>query len=144
MADSFNKKEREKKKRKRKQDKAERKKLKKEEGVKTEEFMYLDEDGNLTSTPPDPTKKKKEIKAEDIQLVPGRNNEPVDEGPLTGTVKFFNTEKNYGFIKSSTNVDYFVHGDNLIDQIKDNDKVTFELGKGNRGEIAINVKLNKD
>ncbi|MEO0339936.1 MAG: hypothetical protein AAF242_12060, partial [Bacteroidota bacterium] len=57
MADSFSKKEREKKRRKKNQEKAERRKQRKLEGKTTEEFMYLDENGNLTSTPPDPNKK---------------------------------------------------------------------------------------
>ena len=61
MADSFNKKEREKKRRKRRQDKAEKKKQRKLEGKKPAEFMYLGADGNLTSTPPDPNKRE-EIK----------------------------------------------------------------------------------
>ena len=59
MADSYNKKEREKKKRKRKKDKQARKEQRKQEGSNTEEFMYVDANGNLTSTPPDPAEKKK-------------------------------------------------------------------------------------
>jgi len=56
MADSFNKKEREKKKEKKRKEKAERKLREKLEGKKTtQEFMYLDEDGNLTTTKPDPS-----------------------------------------------------------------------------------------
>ena len=51
MADSFNKKERDKKRKKRKKDKAERKAQRKLEGKTTEEFMYLDEDGNLLDEP---------------------------------------------------------------------------------------------
>ncbi|MEO0788148.1 MAG: cold shock domain-containing protein, partial [Bacteroidota bacterium] len=58
MADSFNKKEREKKKRKRKKEKAEKKLRQKLEGKKSEEFMYVDADGNLTSVKPDPAKKQ--------------------------------------------------------------------------------------
>ena len=67
MADSFNKKDREKKRQKRKKDKAERKEQRKLEGKTEIEFMYMDENGNLVSTPPDPTKKKV-VKVEDIVL----------------------------------------------------------------------------
>ena len=69
---SFNKKEKEKKRRKKKKDKLERReqrKLEREEvGPKSFEDLirYVDEDGNLTTTPPDPTKKKEEIKLENI------------------------------------------------------------------------------
>ena len=46
----------------------------------------------------------------------------------TGKVKFFNDSKGYGFIKDNeTGQDYFVHSSGLIDQINDDDEVTFEL-----------------
>jgi cold shock CspA family protein len=142
MADSYNKKEREKKKQKRKKDKSERREQRKSEGFKTEEFMYLDENGNLVATPPDPLKKTK-IKTEDIQISTPKRE---DEGPIDpirfGVVKFFNTEKGYGFIiDKETGDSFFVHMDNLIDRIKDNDKVTFEIGYGPKGPIALLVKL---
>ena len=145
MADSFNKKERDKKRKKRKKDKAERKQQKKLDGVKSEEFMYVDENGNLTPTPPDPTKKKV-FSVEEIQIsVPKKSELDEDDKIKSGHVKFYNTEKYFGFIREAlTNEDYFVHADNLIDPIKENDKVEFELGTGPRGYIAINVKLKKD
>ena len=46
---------------------------------------------------------------------------------INGTVKFFNTRKGFGFIEGEDNKDIFVHASNLIDQIKDGDKVSFEL-----------------
>lgn len=143
MADSYNKKEREKKKRKRKQEKAERKLQKKQEGVTSHEFMYVDENGNLTPTPPDLTKKK-EIKAEDIRVSTPKNSElEAEDTTKTGVVKFFNTEKRFGFIKETiSGIDYFVHEESLIDKVRENDKVEFELGHGNKGEVAINVKLS--
>lgn len=142
MADTYNKKEREKKKRKRKQDKAERKEQRKLAGKTTPEFVYLDENGNYTSTPPDPSKKKK-IKAEDIRVSTPKKEELEDNDPIRrGIVKFFNEEKGYGFIKErGSEQSYFVHIDNLIDQIKSHDKVTFEIGSGPRGPIAVNVKM---
>ena len=59
-----------------------------------------------------------------------------------GTVKFFNESKGYGFIKDSESEnEYFVHVSELVDRIKDNDKVTFELKEGRKGLNAVNVKL---
>ncbi len=60
----------------------------------------------------------------------------------TGTVKFFNTTKGFGFIKDSeTNEEYFVHISGLVDEINENDEVTFELQEGRKGLNAVNVKL---
>jgi len=145
MADSFNKKEREKKRKKRRQEKAELKKQRKLEGKKTDEFMYLDEDGNLTSTPPDPNKKKREIKLEEIKVsTPKQSELDAEESEIEGYVKFYNEEKRFGFISEmGSETDYFVHEDNLIDKIKDKDKVLFEIGTGPKGLVAINVKLLK-
>lgn len=59
-----------------------------------------------------------------------------------GTVKFFNESKGYGFIKDKeTDKEYFVHVSGLIDQIKEDDEVTFELTEGRKGLNAVNVKL---
>lgn len=59
-----------------------------------------------------------------------------------GIVKFFNESKGYGFIKDSESEnEYFVHVSELVDRIKDHDKVTFELKEGRKGLNAVNVKL---
>ncbi|MDJ1469533.1 cold shock domain-containing protein [Cytophagaceae bacterium DM2B3-1] len=59
-----------------------------------------------------------------------------------GTVKFFNEAKGFGFIKSnSSNEDIFVHVSGLIDQINENDQVTFEVERGKKGLNAVNVQL---
>jgi len=142
MADSFNKKDREKKRRKKNEEKAERKQQKKLEGKKEVQFVYVDENGNFTDTPPDPTKKKK-IKAEDIEIgIPKKEDiEPMDL-IREGVVKFFNSEKGYGFITDNqTKESLFVHIGNVTGDIRDNDKVKFEVGNGDKGPIAINVKV---
>ena len=141
MADSFNKKEREKKKEKRRKEKAERKLRQKLEGKKSEEFMYLDENGNLTPIKPDPTKKIK-VNAEDIQITVPKKGE---EDPIkVGIVKFFNVDKGYGFInQKGSHESFFVSANNLVDPIKDKDKVNFEVEMGPKGPIAVNVKLQK-
>jgi CspA family cold shock protein len=59
-----------------------------------------------------------------------------------GKVKFFNDAKGYGFIKDEeTNNEYFVHVSGLIDEIRENDDVMFDLQEGKKGLNAVNVKL---
>jgi len=59
-----------------------------------------------------------------------------------GTVKFFNRTKGFGFIKDAeSDNEYFVHVTGLIDEIQENDEVTFELKEGKKGLNAVNVKL---
>ncbi len=140
MADSYNKKERERKKRKKKQDKLEKREKKKLEGKTQEEFMYVDEHGNLTTTPQDLSKRK--VKAEDIEIgVPKKESSGQKSYQKEGRVKFFNAEKGYGFvIDEETDSSYFVHVNNLQTEIDTNDKVSFEVGSGPKGPIAINVQ----
>ncbi|HLP55976.1 MAG TPA: cold shock domain-containing protein [Fluviicola sp.] len=58
-----------------------------------------------------------------------------------GTVKFFNETKGFGFIKEDeSNKEYFVHVSGLVDQVKENDEVTFELEEGRKGLMAVGVK----
>lgn len=60
----------------------------------------------------------------------------------TGSVKFFNDSKGYGFIvEEGTNKEYFVHVTGLVDEIKQDDQVTFDLKEGKKGLNAVNVKL---
>jgi cold shock CspA family protein len=144
--ETWNKKEREKKKQKDRQDKQERKIERKENAKEGKSFddmlAYIDENGNLSSTPPDPLKRKK-IKLEDIQIgVP--KQAPVDPADLirTGIVTFFNESKGYGFIKDQqTQESIFVHANGLISQIKENNKVIFEVEMGAKGPTAVRVKL---
>jgi len=59
-----------------------------------------------------------------------------------GTVKFFNNAKGFGFINiKDSDDDVFVHSTNLIDEIKENDQVTFDVEKGDKGLSAVNVRL---
>lgn len=59
----------------------------------------------------------------------------------TGTVKFFNETKGFGFIKeTSSGKEYFVHVTGLSDKIKENDEVTFDIQEGQKGLNAVNVK----
>ena len=59
-----------------------------------------------------------------------------------GTVKFFNETKGFGFISPSNGgADIFVHSSGLIDTIRENDKVSFEVEQGQKGINAVNVKV---
>ncbi|HOK25598.1 MAG TPA: cold shock domain-containing protein [Bacteroidales bacterium] len=59
-----------------------------------------------------------------------------------GTVKFFNESKGFGFIRDEDSLkEYFVHASGLLDVIRDNDEVTFDLEMGKKGLNAVNVKL---
>jgi CspA family cold shock protein len=61
---------------------------------------------------------------------------------MQGTVKFFNDSKGFGFIKpSDSSEDIFVHSSGLIDEIRQNDKVKFDLERGKKGMNAVNVEI---
>jgi len=59
-----------------------------------------------------------------------------------GKVKFFNESKGFGFIKDAeTGEEYFVHVTGLVDEIREDDDVTYDLKEGRKGLNAVNVKL---
>jgi cold shock protein len=59
-----------------------------------------------------------------------------------GKVKFFNESKGFGFIMDDeTGKEYFVHASGLVDRVRENDQVTFDLIEGRKGLNAVNVKL---
>ena len=58
-----------------------------------------------------------------------------------GTVKFFNETKGFGFIKEDGGQEIFVHATGLIDKVKENDEVVFDVQEGKKGINAVNVKL---
>lgn len=66
----------------------------------------------------------------------------MENETLQGTVKFFNSEKGFGFIKAdNTNEEIFVHATGLVDEIKENDRVSFETTQGRKGMNAVNVTV---
>lgn len=141
--ETFNKKEKEKKRLKKRQDKENRKQDRKanSKGGGFESMIaYVDEFGNITDTPPDPSKRI-EIDPDSISIsVPKKTKEDEVPGKL-GRVEFFNDSKGYGFIKElETQEKYFVHINGLLEEIKENDKVSFELERGPKGMNAIKVK----
>jgi len=140
---TFNKKEKEKKrlkKRKEKQEKKEERQANSPGGGLDNMIAYVDHMGNIVDTPPDPSQKKK-VKAENIELgVPKK--EAVEFDPVRqGRVEFFNDQKGFGFIiDMETKEKFFVHVHGLIDEIKENNMVTFELEKGLKGLNCVRVK----
>ena len=141
---TFNKKEKEKKKQKKREEKQKKKEARRAEAKQSDggiPFAYVDKFGNLTDTPPD-TSEKEEIDASEIVLgIPQKVEEEFD--PIRqGKVSFFDHSKGFGFIiDTETQEKHFVHVSGLIDEINENDKVTFELEKGQRGMNAVRVSL---
>lgn len=145
--ETFSKKEKEKKRIKKaldKQEKAEDRKANSSKGKSLDEMMaYIDENGNITSTPPDPTKKKK-FNSEDIQIGVARQEDIPMDTVRTGKITFFNDGKGYGFITDlQTQESIFVHINAFAEPLKEGDKVTFETEKGQKGLNAIKVQKAK-
>jgi cold shock CspA family protein len=142
--ETFNKKEKEKKKAKERQEKAEKmeeRKANAKKGKSLDEMMaYIDENGNISSTPPDP-RKKKVVNAEDIQIGVPKYEANEEDLIRNGVVTFFNDAKGFGFIKDlQTQESVFIHVNQLSERISENDKVSFEVEMGPKGPSAINVK----
>lgn len=142
MAESWNKKEREKKKKQNKKQKEERKLERKNNPNSTSMFSYVDQDGNVTSTPPDPTKKLV-INAEDIEIgVPKRAEPDPAELIRRGTVTHFNESKGYGFIRDDKSQEsIFMHVNALTERVQEFNKVEYEVERGQKGLNAVNVRL---
>ncbi len=147
MATSWGKKERENKKKEERKKKEEKKRDRKENsrnGNSLDDMMaYLDEYGNLTSVPPD-TSKKIEVSLDDIEIgVPKQQKSDVDKFRREGVVTYFNSSKGFGFIEDSQNGQrLFVHQSSSEKQLNEGLKVTFESEKGPRGYTAVKVLSN--
>jgi len=146
--ETFNKKEVRNKQEKKRKEK-EKKRLAKKEGEKKNSLddmiAYVDENGNITDTPPDPTKKT-EVDLEGIEYgIPKRDAE--DDDPIRkGTVDFFNDSKGFGFIKDQkTKEGIFFHINNVPGEsfLKEGNLVTYEVERGPKGPTAVNVALSK-
>ena len=140
MANSFNKRELEKKKDQKRKEKQQRKEDRKAAGTQSldEMIAYVDENGVITDTPPDPAQKQ-EVDLETITVSTPKKEE-VEEEDLKGRVEHFNPAKGYGFIKNTANMDkYFFHISNAPADIAEGDMVTFELERGDRGMNAVRI-----
>ncbi len=141
---TFNKREKEKKKLKKREEKQKKKESRRAEAKESSggiPFAYVDQHGNLTDTPQEPTEKE-EIDASTIELgIPKKEKVEVDF-TRKGKVSYFDHSKGFGFIiDDETEEKYFCHISGLVDKINENDKVTFELEKGLKGMNAVKVTL---
>jgi len=141
--ETFNKKDKEKTKLKKRQDKLVKKEERKanSKGGSLESMMaYVDEFGNITDTPIDP-KMKKSISAEDIEIGIPKKEKEENDALHEGKVSYYNSDKGYGFIRDAVSQEsIFVHVNAVSGTIAENDKVTFERVKGQKGWNAVNVK----
>ncbi len=143
MADTFNKKEVKQRKQQKKKEKEQRKAERQanaKSGSLEDMLVYVDENGNFTSTPPDP-KRKSNINEKDI-VIGSRNIGGAEPEPLRkGRVTHFNASKGYGFIKDSESQDsVFVHINSLLTPIQENDQVSFQTERTVKGLAAVSVK----
>ncbi|HCD67151.1 MAG TPA: DNA-binding protein [Bacteroidetes bacterium] len=140
--ETYSKKEKEKKRQKKKKEKDEKRmerKASSKGGGLDNMIAYIDENGNISDTPPDPDKKV-EFELEDIVTSVPKQEEFDMDTSRQGKIDFFNTEKGFGFIKEiGTNESYFVHYKGLVDDVVEGDKVSFELEKGMKGLNAVKV-----
>jgi cold shock CspA family protein len=145
--ETFNKKEVKNKKEKKRKEKEKKRAIRKESGKSSFDDMiaYVDEFGKISSTPPDPAKK---IIIDPSSIELGNTKSDPSEKPdyiRKGVVTFFNDSKGFGFIRDmESKQSVFVHANNLNDKIKENNIVTFEIGKGPKGATALNVSLFKE
>jgi len=145
--ESFHKKEVRKRKEKKRKEKEQKKLARKEndsKGGMDDMIAYVDEYGNITSTPPDPDNKEK-INPEDIEVgVPSKENGQEPDTERTGTLTFLNDSKGFGFIRDTmTKESVFVHVNDFLDDIREGNKVTFKMEKGPKGLYAYEVRISK-
>jgi cold shock CspA family protein len=146
--ETFNKKEVKNKKEKKRKDKEKKRLIRKETGKKSsfdDMIAYVDEYGKLSSTPPDPSRKIN-VDADGIELGATKTEHlKKNDFIRKGVVTFFNDSKGFGFIRDmESKQSVFVHANNLEEDIKENNIVIFEIGKGPKGPTALKVKLFKD
>ncbi len=145
--ESFNKKEVRNKKEKKRKEKEMKKLTRKDsdKGSFDDMIAYVDENGMISSTPPDPSKKIA-VKLEDIEIsIPKSDPNQVFDPIRKGSVTFFNTSKGFGFIRDlETQESVFVHVNNLLEEIKEGNLVNYEVEMGQKGPTAVQVKLYKE
>jgi cold shock CspA family protein len=124
-----------------KQDKMQERKAAGKSGKSLNDMMaYLDENGNLSSVPPDPAKQKT-FKVEDMQIGVPKYEPSEEELVRSGVVDFFNESKGFGFINDDrTRERIFMHVSRFLEPIAEGDRVTFDVERGDRGFNAVNIK----
>ncbi len=145
-SNSFNKRDVEKNKQQKRKEKQQRKEERKAGVNSSNSFedmiAYVDENGVISNTPPDPDKKQ-EVDLDDISVSTPKKEE-AEKIVLTGRVEYFNPDKGYGFIKNLSGMDkYFFHVSNAPANITEGNRVTFDLERGEKGLNAVNIVLAK-
>ena len=139
---TFNKKEKEKKRLKKRLDKQQKKEERKANsagGGLENMIAYVDEFGNITDTPQDPSQRTK-ISASSVEISVRKREDEVTVA-RTGKIDFFNDSRGFGFIRETgTGEKYFFHVNGLLEPVSENDTVTFELERGPKGINAAQVK----
>lgn len=138
---TFSKRDKEKKRLQKRQEKEQKKEDRKAEGSRSFEEMlaYVDENGNLTSTPPDQSRRKV-IKETDINLS-SRNKGSVNTPTAReGVIKFFDHAKGYGFVRDmQSQEEFFFHFSSADFEVAQSDAVTFETEVSPRGINAVRI-----
>ncbi|GGB11443.1 cold-shock protein [Puia dinghuensis] len=139
--DSFNKREKEKQRQKEKQgkkEKMEERKANQVKGKSLDDMMaYIDENGNITSTPPDP-QKKKVFNAADIEIgVPKFQESEMSVNE--GKIEYFNESKGFGFIMQNNGAKIFFHISQANYPVQEGDLVNFTVERGPKGLNAAGV-----
>ncbi|GAB3694748.1 cold shock domain-containing protein [Spirosoma flavus] len=142
--ETFSKKEKEKARDKKRQDKEKKKEVRKANLTKGQSLdtmlAYVDENGNLTHTPPD-LQRRKEIAIEDIVIQVSRQENAPDRANREGIISSYTESKGYGFIKEAhAHQTIFFHKSGLIDQIRLNDVVSFQVETTPKGLSAIDIR----
>jgi len=137
----FNKREKEKQRQKEKQEKREKmeeRKANQGKGKSLDDMMaYIDENGNITSVPPDPDKKKV-FNLEDIEIGVPRSKE-IDDPVKEGKIDYFDSSKGFGFIIQTNGEKIFFHINQATYQVKEGDVVNYTVERGPKGWNAVGV-----
>jgi len=139
--ETFNKREKEKQRQKEKREKREKmeeRRANQPKGRSLDEMMaYVDEDGNITSAPPDP-RKMRAVNAEDIEIGVPRRSETED--PLKeGKIDYFDSSKGFGFILQTDGTKVFFHINQTTYPVREGDVVNFTVERGPKGWNAVDV-----
>ena len=141
--ETFNKREKEKKRLKKRLDKQQKlaeRKANSPGGGLDNMIAYVDENGQITDTPPNPAHRKN-VNVDTIKIGVAKREVEEANAIHKGRVEFFNSQKGFGFIKElETQEKFFVHVNSLTEEIRENDIVTFETERSFKGMNAVRVK----
>jgi len=121
-----------------KREKMEERRASQAKGKSLDEMMaYIDEDGNITSIPPDP-EKKKVFNAEDIEIGVPKMRE-VEDPLREGRIDYFDGSKGFGFILQNNGEKIFFHINQATYPVREGDFVNYTVEKGPKGLNAVGV-----